>query len=342
MLEKPNLQDESIASCLREQYEIGVTNLEFLPIGNDATAWVYHVHTGGERDLFLKVKKGGAYAPSLLVPHFLKEQGLHQIVAPIADTSGKLSQPFGEFSLILYPLINGQTGAETGLTEAQWTEFGALLRRIHETSPTPQLAKEMRRETFAPQWALLAKELHVKVMNDEYAGPDSTQFERELAIYWKEKSDEISRIVARTEELGRLLQDRTTEFVLCHADIHTSNLLVTPDEQLFVVDWDETIIAPKERDLMFFVDKIAAGRAIGDKNSDCFFAGYGGKAIDPVGISYYRYEWVVQEIGDFGKRVFLSSDGGEETKKAALCEFIELFEQGDVVDGAYASEEFLT
>jgi hypothetical protein len=36
-----------------------------------------------------------------------------------------------------------------------------------------------------------------------------------------------------------------------------------------------------------------------------WFIGYGAAAIDPLALAYYRYEWVVQEIGDNGKRVFL-------------------------------------
>ena len=58
-------------------------------------------------------------------------------------------------------------------------------------------------------------------------------------------------------------------------------------------------------------------------------------------MAYYRYEWVVQEIADFGERVFLSPDIGTETKQAAVRGFKQLFRPGDVITSAYASETYL-
>jgi spectinomycin phosphotransferase len=56
-------------------------------------------------------------------------------------------------------------------------------------------------------------------------------------------------------------------------------------------------------------------------------------------LAYYRYEWVVQEIGDFGERVFWMEGTGERTKRDAVQGFISLFQPGDVVEAAYKSEE---
>ena len=66
-----------------------------------------------------------------------------------------------------------------------------------------------------------------------------------------------------------------------------------------------------------------------------FFAGYGNVEINPLALAYYRYEWCVQEIGDFGNRVFLTRDIGESTKQEAVEGFIELFSKGDVIDAAF-------
>ena len=57
--------------------------------------------------------------------------------------------------------------------------------------------------------------------------------------------------------------------------------------------------------------------------------------IYQLALAYYRYEWCVQEIGDFGKRVFLTKDLGESTKQDAVEGFIQLFSQGDVVEAAF-------
>jgi hypothetical protein len=65
-----------------------------------------------------------------------------------------------------------------------------------------------------------------------------------------------------------------------------------------------------------------------------FFAGYGTVELTQPALAYYRYEWCVQEIGDFGNRVFLTTDTGERTKQESVEGFRELFSQGDVIERA--------
>jgi len=59
--------------------------------------------------------------------------------------------------------------------------------------------------------------------------------------------------------------------------------------------------------------------------------------LDPnqLALAYYRYDWCVQEIGDFGERVFLTKDSGETTKQNSVEGFMKLFLQGDVIETAF-------
>jgi spectinomycin phosphotransferase len=140
-------------------------------------------------------------------------------------------------------------------------------------------------------------------------------------------------VIERAELLGTNLQRADLKFVLCHADIHTANIVVTPDQELFIVDWDDTLFAPKERDLMHVLEE----NRIQTREEQMFFAGYGNVEIDPLALAYYRYEWCVQEIGDFGNRVFLTDGMGESTKGESVEGFIELFSRGDVIEKALAT-----
>jgi spectinomycin phosphotransferase len=133
-----------------------------------------------------------------------------------------------------------------------------------------------------------------------------------------------------------MLMGRPVDFVLCHADIHTANILVDGDK-LFIVDWDQPILAPKERDLMFVV----GGGEIRSREEELFFEGYGETAVDWLAVAYYRYEWGVQEIGDFGERVFLLAEVSDITREDSVRGFRQLFQPGDVVDTAYQSEVML-
>jgi hypothetical protein len=56
--------------------------------------------------------------------------------------------------------------------------------------------------------------------------------------------------------------------------------------------------------------------------------------INPLALAYYRYEWCVQEIGDFGQRVFMANIAGKSIRQSALEGFKKLFSHGDVVEAA--------
>ena len=67
----------------------------------------------------------------------------------------------------------------------------------------------------------------------------------------KSKRSEITHILERAEKLASELQSKPMEFALCHTDIHGGNILVGNTDDLYIVDWDDPLLAPKERDLMF-------------------------------------------------------------------------------------------
>jgi spectinomycin phosphotransferase len=329
MLEKPDFQDETIIASLRVNFNLPVTGVEFLPIGNDATAWVYRVNTD-DAPYFLKVKKGAVYEPAVTVPHLLKAQGIEQVVAPVPAASGGLWAELDSFALILYPYVEGPTGMDAGMSDDQWREFGAVLRRIHDTKLTREQKRPIQRETFTPIWSCIVAQIDDLIPGSPFNDP----YQRELANFWTERREEIIRIVNRCEALGHRLQQQSGSFVLCHTDIHTANILLDAAGGLHIVDWDQPQLAPKERDLMFIGDDLTATT----HTQKCFYEGYGETVIDPVALAYYRYEWVVQEIGDYGERVFLA-DSGDETKADSVRGFRQLFDPGDVVEIAYAADK---
>jgi spectinomycin phosphotransferase len=336
MLEKPALDERKIIAALRAEYGLPITGVEFLPIGNDATAWVYRVQTGSEADYFLKVKKGEVYEPAVAVPRYLKDHGIEQVVAPLRTGSGALWTTLDNFTLVLSPYIVGGPGMEVGMSDGQRIEFGAILKCIHTIGVDPALANLLRRESFVSRWIDVAMALDARIEAGDYG--DS--FERDLARFWKEKRVQIRYIVARTQELGRLAQRNPGEFVLCHADIHTYNVLIDGAGKLHIVDWDETLLAPKERDLMFVAGGIG-GAEEAEREKTLFHRGYGDAEVDPVAFAYYRYEWVVQDMGDYAERIFLTEDTGEETRQDAVDGFRQLFAPGDVVEIAYQTEQTL-
>jgi hypothetical protein len=94
-----------------------------------------------------------------------------------------------------------------------------------------------------------------------------------------------------------------------------------------VVDWDGLELAPPERDLSFFVTGTT------DRERARFFEGYGPTDLDQAALAYVGWEWVAQELADYGGRV-VDDRLGEATRRHALDEFRRLFAPGDVIDVA--------
>ena len=55
------------------------------------------------------------------------------------------------------------------------------------------------------------------------------------------------------------LETRFPDFIVCHFDIHAGNILIDDDGSLYIVDWDDPILAPKERDLMYIGGGLLGG-----------------------------------------------------------------------------------
>ena len=324
MLEKPKLPEAVIGAALQTHYGLVAKSLIFLPIGNDPGAWVYRVETEqGPR--FLKLRQGQPKLSALHAPHYLRRQGIIGIAAPLAARSKRLYAALDDFSLVLYPWIEGTSAWNMPLSAEQWRAWGAVMRLIHDSPITAALADMMPREDFKGRYARDLDRLQQRINAEDHS--DKTA--RAMARAWREKQPQIEQARARYLDLGQQFGAAASDWVLCHADIHRANIIIDKTAAIHIVDWDEAIIAPKERDLMFFAADGHSPAAVA-----AFQRGYGQTSIDPVGLAYYRYDWLLQEFCDNGGRVFLSETLGKRERQQAFDEFKRLFAPGDVFDRA--------
>src|SRR4051794_27073882 len=105
MLEKPDLQDEKIITCLRTEYGLLVVQVTFLPLGADRNAAVYRAVAADETPYFVKLKRGVFDETSVALPKFLSDQGIVQIIAPLVTKTGQLWTSLDAFTVLLYPFV---------------------------------------------------------------------------------------------------------------------------------------------------------------------------------------------------------------------------------------------
>jgi spectinomycin phosphotransferase len=335
MREPPKLPTAAIAAALRAHYGVTAAAVTFLPIGNDSASSAYRADAADGAAYFLKVRTGAGFSEaSLAVPRFLLDLGVPHILAPLPAADQGLWVRVDGFAMSVYPFVDGRVGADAGLSERHWRALGAMLRQAHACRLPPDLLPIMPREAFIPKQRDLIERLEAAVTRTDLV--DLAQ--RELAAFWRARRDDIRLVVARADVLGRRLrQAPAPPLVVCHADLHTWNVLLGANDVLWVVDWDETILALKERDLMFLVGGIGGGQAKPQETA-WFLQGYGETAIDPVALAYYRYAWAVQDMAAYGEQVFFMPDQGAESRRDGARGFIGQFGPGNIVELALGSE----
>ena len=149
----------------------------------------------------------------------------------------------------------------------------------------------------------------------------------------------IRRLVDRAEQLAEKLQNQPQKFVLCHSDIHAGNVLIAGNE-IYIVDWDEPIMAPKERDLMFI------GGGVGNvwnkpHEEKLFYKGYGKTEVNSTILAYYRHERIVEDIAIYSQELLLTTAGGKD-RPEMYKQFIDMFDPQGVVEIAFKTDEGLS
>ena len=336
MLEKPDLQDRRIMTCLDEQFGLSVAQVSFLPLGADRDTAVYRIVADDEIPYFLKLRRGDFDRTSVALPRFFSDQGIEQIISPLTTKSGQLWGDLDEFRVILYPYVEGRNGYERDLSDRHWVELGTALKSIHTATVPPALLSRIRHETYTPTWREMARMFLERAEDGAY----DESLARRLVVFLNARRDEISELIGRAERLARDLQARSPEFVVCHSDLHAGNVLIDADDALYIVDWDEPILAPKERDLMFVGGAQGFSGHTAQEEAALFYQGYGQTQIDPVALAYYRYERIVQDIALFCEQILLT-DGGGKDREQSFHYLTSNFLPNGTIEIAYKSDKTL-
>ncbi len=314
--------DKYLQSYLQAAYNIKADSILPLFEGADTNAERYKVQALDSRCYFVKVQHGSDR--SLKIFELFRENGLDQIIFPLNALDGSSIEP----SITVYPFIEGPNGFSQKLTEKEWLSLGIALKKLHTLDIPPSLAEAIRKETYSPKFRDAVRALYTQEC--KASDPISHQFLRDLETY----KETIKRLLDQAESLAESIKHQASKFVLCHSDIHAGNVLLPGKDKLFILDWDDPILAPKERDLMFIGGGI--GGIWNEPHEEAFFyKGYGNTDINKTILAYYRHERIVEDIAEFAK-LFLT-DVTNPIRKEMYAHFINMFNTNNVIEIAFKS-----
>jgi spectinomycin phosphotransferase len=335
MLTKPDIADEHIISCLQYEYKLHVSQLTFLPIGADSRTAVYRVLAEDGMAYFMKLRR--KFKDVIVrVPLFLRENGVQEIIVPNETRSSQHWADFGKHKIILYPFIQGKDGFEMELTDGHKRTLGAAFRKIHTAQIPPELKESIRKETFSTEWRDDMKSYQAQAESKTFTEPTAAK----LVAFMNSKRSEITRLIERAQQLAVELQSKPLELALCHTDIHGGNILISNTGELYIVDWDDPILAPKERDLMFIgggIDEIWKTKP----EEAVFYEGYGKTEVDLSALAYYRYERVIEDLVVICEQLLLTDEGGADRERSYGW-FTSNFEPGQTIEIAEKTYRLLS
>ncbi len=338
MREQLKIPEERLRACFQDQYDLIPVTLEFLPLGLDYNAGVYRVVSEQGTAYLLKVTSRPLYESRCLVPRYLNDQGMTSVVAPVPTRGGALWTQLEEWTVIAYPFIDGET-SWTGMTDEQWKEVGTIFQQIYQVLLPSFGFESLRKETFDPteyvRWIRTFETQHAQALD----GASTSQ--RMLHSCWMAHQPTIHTVVTSLEKLAGVLQSRTLPYVICHADLHPANLLRDHRGHVFVLDWDEVMLAPKERDFLFVKVSSDESEAL-LPGTPAFFQGYGQTEIDWIALTYYRYERVIQDLIACTQEVFFRDDLGEGTKADSVQLFQAILAESGETDAASQASAHLS
>ncbi len=308
MLEKPELKDEELIDCLRNEFGLRIAELSFLPLGADSNTAVYRAQATDNTAYFVKLRKGNFNEASVTVPNFLSDSGIKQIIPSLRTRTGDFWANLNSFKVILYRFVEGRNGFEKKLSTDHWIEFGTALRRLHTSNLPSAITNGIQKDNFSSQWRSRLRTFLKRIEKERFDEPVAI----ELANFLNTKKDETLELVRCTEQFAQVLLKQTPEFVLCHADIHGWNLLIDNHDALYMVDWDTLIYAPKERDLMFIGGGLGDSGYTLQEEETMFYQGYGQVDINQIALAYYRCERIIEDIAVYCEQIFLSDEGDED------------------------------
>ena len=221
MLEKPDVSEAQIRSCLVDRYGLATAQIVSLPIGADKDTAVYRVVAQDRTAYFLKLRRGEVEETAAVLPKFLGDQGVKQTIAPIETIDQRPTSSLERYRLVLFPFVEGRSGFDVQLSDRNWADLGVGLRAIHNVDVPPAILRKLQRETYSARWREIVKAVLART-DEETVDPVAAK----LAEFLRAKHDEILKIVDKAERLATGLRGRSTEFVLCHGDIHAGNVLI--------------------------------------------------------------------------------------------------------------------
>jgi spectinomycin phosphotransferase len=233
----------------------GLTDVHIQPAPRGSVAETYTVRlpaSAGAESLryfakFIPISRYSAnLEASLPVLVELHRLGVTKLNIPTPTLDGKLSITLEAHVFVLLSYIDG-----ISTFEYDFAQFVAGLAHVH--SVTPQVQSPIKREGFG----IAVKDDLFARLNQVWTRSMRGEIQADTQSLLLQYRAELLNDFARLEQLATAFARNADalDMVITHGDA-PRNVIEAPDETLYLIDWDDLLLAPRERDLWFHLGKV--------------------------------------------------------------------------------------
>lgn len=318
MLTEPaDLDRGELLAVLAGAWGLEPRALDYLPVGFGSHHWT--ADDGGGETWFVTVDDlaAGFQAGSNVDEAFdglerafgtawslRHEAGLDFVVAAIRARDDAVLRRLGDrYAVSVLPFVVG-VSSTFGAYElpADRRRVGAMLGRLH--SATLAVPKGLpRRDDFSiPSRAALDDALK-DVDRPWSTGP----FADAARIELHERADALRMRLGQYDTLAREVRSAPGSWVVTHGEPHRANVMEV-EGGLRLVDWDTTMVAPRERDLWMILDDDATGL-------DEYVGEAGPVSLSGDALELYRQSWDLKDLAAYVDLFRQPHDETDDTRK---------------------------
>ncbi|MGC4868423.1 phosphotransferase enzyme family protein [Micromonospora sp. DT53] len=307
-----------VVDQVRTSFGLELSTMESVTSGADqyARLWLAEAADGGRYAVKLS---GGGTRAGLVVTAFLAEQGVPGIVAPLRADDGRLSVDHDGRRLSVVPWVSGQRALGGPMTSAHWRAYGELLAAVHAAPVTDELSRLLPAGGAAYPSIVTATRAMAARLRDPAPADLANPLVAELAGVWSAVADRLGVLTREVERRAVDQRDRPGANVVCHGDPHLGNLLLGGDGQVWLIDWDDAVLAPPECDLMFVLGGVLAFAPITGEQQQAVLAGYGRTDVDPVRLAWFLAVRALDDLSDWTRQALdLDAEPADRSQAARI------------------------
>ena len=293
---------------LKTAYALPLQSMTFLPEGEDSYGYIALSETGEK--YFVKASTSVPNICLQLASLLRHRCNISGVVAPLETSDGTLSIPWHDFRVSLFPFIEGRSRWDLwksgkDFTDAELSQTAALLATIHLC--TNEI--ETSHLTTAKYDLPLRNELYIALEASAKKVPPQNPYQKQLLAALATHRSSILETMDRYDELGRSAVASQTPFVITHGDPTPGNLILDPEDQLHLIDWDGISLGPAEKDLVAFTGErfdVVLGSYLEKKRN--------GVALHVDIFGFYIYEWTLNEIRDYSTKILFKNKDTQQNE----------------------------